>query len=141
MKIQDYILKFRIERAANLLKYSDASISEISDYVCFNSQSHFGSIFKQYMQMTPRSIGRSINRKNFMGKCLKCLKQSGRLSFLLQNLKRLILFSKVLPHCFQSLSYTSRTTFSYISPASQFRHHYDLHKYIHIVFVILPSKH
>lgn len=67
MKIQDYILKFRIERAANLLKYSDASISEISDYVCFNSQSHFGSIFKQYMQMTPRQYREKYKQKEFYG--------------------------------------------------------------------------
>ena len=53
MKIQDYILKFRVERAANLLKYSDASIAQISSYVCFQSQSHFGSVFKQYTGMTP----------------------------------------------------------------------------------------
>lgn len=67
IKIQDYILKFRIERAANLLKYSDASISEISDYVCFNSQSHFGSIFKQYMQMTPRQYREKYKQKEFYG--------------------------------------------------------------------------
>lgn len=67
MKIQDYILKFRIERAANLLKYSYASISEISDYVCFNSQSHFGSIFKQYMQMTPRQYREKYKQKEFYG--------------------------------------------------------------------------
>lgn len=53
MKIQEYMLQFRIERAANLLKYSEASLSEISDYVCFNSQSHFGSVFRKQMGMTP----------------------------------------------------------------------------------------
>lgn len=53
MKIQEYILQFRIERAANLLKYSEASLSEISDYVCFNSQSYFGSVFRREMGMTP----------------------------------------------------------------------------------------
>ncbi len=54
MSVQDYVQKFRVERAANLLKYSEASISEISDYVCFHSQSHFGSVFKKMMGMTPR---------------------------------------------------------------------------------------
>lgn len=40
ISIQEYIQKFRVERAANLLKYSEASLAEISDYVCFHSQSH-----------------------------------------------------------------------------------------------------
>lgn len=64
-KIQDYILKFRVERAANLLKFSDATLSEISDYVCFNSQSHFGSVFKEYMKMTPRQYREKYKRKEF----------------------------------------------------------------------------
>lgn len=67
IKIQDYILKFRIERATNLLKYSDASISEISDYVCFNSQSHFGSVFKHYMGMTPKQYREKNKQKEFYG--------------------------------------------------------------------------
>lgn len=54
MSIQEYIQKFRVERAANLLKYSEASLAEISDYVCFHSQSHFGDVFKKYMSMTPK---------------------------------------------------------------------------------------
>ena len=64
-KIQDYILKFRVKRAANLLKYSDATLSEISDYVCFNSQSHFGSVFKEFMKMTPRQYREKYKRKEF----------------------------------------------------------------------------
>ena len=28
-------------------------LSEISAYVCFQSQSHFGSVFKKYTGMTP----------------------------------------------------------------------------------------
>ena len=64
-KLVDYIQKFRVERAANLLKYSDATLSEISDYVCFNSQSHFGSVFKEYMKMTPRQYREKYKRKEF----------------------------------------------------------------------------
>lgn len=65
ISIQDYIQKFRVERAANLLKYSEASLSEISDYVCFNSQSHFGSVFKKYMNMTPRQYREQFKQKEF----------------------------------------------------------------------------
>lgn len=62
MSIQEYISRFRVERAANLLKYSDASISEISDYVCFHSQSHFGSVFKKYKNMTPKEYRERYKR-------------------------------------------------------------------------------
>lgn len=65
MSIQEYIQKFRVERAANLLKYSEASLSEISDYVCFHSQSHFGSVFKRYMQMTPKQYRDKYKEKEF----------------------------------------------------------------------------
>lgn len=65
MSIQDYIQKFRVERAANLLKYSEASLMEISDYVCFNSQSHFGSVFKKYMGMTPGQYRNKYKQKEF----------------------------------------------------------------------------
>lgn len=51
--IQQYILKERIKAAANLIKYSDASLSEIAEYLHFTSQSHMGSHFKQEYGMTP----------------------------------------------------------------------------------------
>lgn len=65
MSIQDYIQQFRVERAANLLKYSEASLMEISDYVCFHSQSHFGSVFKKYMGMTPGQYRNRYKQKEF----------------------------------------------------------------------------
>ena len=68
MQIQEYIQKTRVERAANLLKYSEASLTEISDYVCFNSQSHFGSVFKKYMNMTPGEYRNRYKQKEFRSK-------------------------------------------------------------------------
>jgi AraC-like DNA-binding protein len=68
MSIQDYIQKFRVERAANLLKYSEASLTEISDYVCFHSQSHFGNVFKRYMGMTPKQYREKYKEKEFQSK-------------------------------------------------------------------------
>ena len=50
--IQKYSMHMRIERAENLLKYSEASLTEISEYLCFSSQSHFGRVFKVYKNMT-----------------------------------------------------------------------------------------
>ena len=52
--IQEYSMHMRIERAENLLKYSEASLAEISEYLCFSSQSHFGKVFKVHKNMTPK---------------------------------------------------------------------------------------
>lgn len=53
MTMTQYLIKKRLEAAANLLKYSETKISTISDYLCFNSQSHFGELFKKQYQVTP----------------------------------------------------------------------------------------
>ena len=63
---KDYIQRFRVERAANLLKYSAASLREIADYACFNSQSHFGSVFKKYKGMTPKQYREKYKPKEFL---------------------------------------------------------------------------
>ena len=52
--IQKYSMHMRIERAENLLKYSEASLTEISEYLCFSSKSHFGKVFKVHKNMTPK---------------------------------------------------------------------------------------
>ena len=52
--IQDYVNSLRVERAVNLLVYTDKSLSEIAEYVNFPNQSYFGKIFRHYKQMTPK---------------------------------------------------------------------------------------
>jgi AraC-like DNA-binding protein len=51
--IQQYINKERVKGAANMLKYSDYRMSEIAEYFCFSSQSHFGKQFKKEYGVTP----------------------------------------------------------------------------------------
>ena len=51
--ISSYIKTKRLESAANLLQYSNYSISEISEYLNFSSQSHFTSSFQKVYNMTP----------------------------------------------------------------------------------------
>ncbi len=55
VKVSAYITKKRIEVAENMLKYSDYSSIEISNYLCFSSESHFIQVFKKYTGYTPKN--------------------------------------------------------------------------------------
>ncbi len=59
MSVMRYARKKRIETAANMLKYSNESISNIANYLCFQSQSHFGAAFKEIMGTTPQKYRES----------------------------------------------------------------------------------
>lgn len=54
MNLQQYILREKIRRGENLLRYSDYSIGEIAEYLSFSSQSHFGNWFRKITGMTPK---------------------------------------------------------------------------------------
>ena len=53
MSLTDYILKEKTEEAKRLLRYSEKSLTAISNYLGFSSQSHFSRVFKKYTQCTP----------------------------------------------------------------------------------------
>lgn len=65
VRLQEYIAWFRVERAANLLKYSNESIAGIGDYVGFPSQSYFGNTFKKYMGMSPGQYREKYQNSSF----------------------------------------------------------------------------
>lgn len=52
--VSDYIIRKRVEAAANMLRYSDYSVLEISEYLCFNSESYFIQVFKKISGYTPK---------------------------------------------------------------------------------------
>lgn len=54
ISISDYICEKKIEKAENLLKYSDYSLIEIATYLAFSSQSHFIQTFKKFVGLTPK---------------------------------------------------------------------------------------
>ncbi len=63
---QDQINEERVTRAANLLLYSELSLSQIAEYVNFPNQSYFGKIFKKYKNMTPKKFRDTYrNRESF----------------------------------------------------------------------------
>lgn len=51
--INNYIITSKLNDAKNLLKHSDYSITEISNILCFSSQSYFQNIFKKEFGITP----------------------------------------------------------------------------------------
>lgn len=51
--LSDYIYRCKLEEAKTLLAYTDKDISEISNYLCFSSQSHFQLRFKKAFHITP----------------------------------------------------------------------------------------
>ncbi len=63
--ITEFIHKKRISEAESLLRYSEYSISDISQYLGFCSQSHFTHIFKKYAEMTPMRFRRLYFSRNW----------------------------------------------------------------------------
>ena len=51
--LTNFILKEKTEEAKRLLRYSDKSLTAISNYLGFSSQSHFSRVFKKYANCAP----------------------------------------------------------------------------------------
>ncbi len=60
--VSGYIIKKRVEAASNMLKFSDYSCIEISDYLCFSSESHFIQVFKKHTGYTPKNYREAFFR-------------------------------------------------------------------------------
>ena len=52
----DFILRCKMEEAKNLLKYTNKSISEISQILAFSSQAYFTNVFKKAYGCTPKEF-------------------------------------------------------------------------------------
>lgn len=53
MGSNDYINKFRMEKAMSFIVNTDMSITEVAEKVGFNNSRYFSTVFKQYTQETP----------------------------------------------------------------------------------------
>lgn len=65
ISLVEFIQRERIEAACNMLKYSDYSAAEISQYLCFSNQSYFIRIFKKYQGMTPNRYRKTRKENRF----------------------------------------------------------------------------
>ncbi len=66
--ISDYIRKKKIERAENMLKFSDYDIADIANYFSFSSQSHFTQAFEKQVGLSPKKYRDLYYRKSWMSK-------------------------------------------------------------------------
>lgn len=66
----EYLNRLRIDRARDLLKHSDLSITEIAWQCGFNNPSHFGSCFRKAMQHTPKHYREAVRGKLFSARDL-----------------------------------------------------------------------
>ncbi|MCI6639123.1 MAG: AraC family transcriptional regulator [Lachnospiraceae bacterium] len=62
--ISSYIMRRKLEEARSLLHYTDKTISEISEYLCFSTQSYFQNVFRKKYGCTPREYRKSATRSD-----------------------------------------------------------------------------
>ena len=58
LSVSAFILRCKLEEGRELLQYTNKSISTISTFLCFSSQSHFQTAFKKQFGMTPNEYRR-----------------------------------------------------------------------------------
>ena len=59
--VSAFILRCKLEEGKELLQYTDKSISMISEFLCFSSQSHFHTAFKKQFGITPSEYRRELS--------------------------------------------------------------------------------
>lgn len=59
LNISEYVIVKRMEAAQNMLRYSDFSLSEISDILHFSSYSHFARTFRKHFGTSPKQYRKS----------------------------------------------------------------------------------
>lgn len=58
--LSSFIYRCKLEEAKELLRYTDKSIGEISNYLYFSNQSHFQNCFKKQFGITPRKYRNGV---------------------------------------------------------------------------------
>ena len=64
ISVSDYIREKKLDRAQNLLRYTDQSFAEIANILAFSSQSHFIQAFKAHTNMTPKKYRDSFRQSD-----------------------------------------------------------------------------
>lgn len=62
LSITEFITQSKLQDAKRLLRYSEKSLSEISNYLCFSSQAYFQTVFKKNTGLTPNEYKQKTQR-------------------------------------------------------------------------------
>lgn len=62
--VSNFIMRCKLEEAKSLLTYSNKTLSEISSYLCFSSQSYFQNVFKKKYGVTPTQYRKNTLKIN-----------------------------------------------------------------------------
>jgi hypothetical protein len=81
-----------MEAAENMLKYSDFSLSDISEILHFASYSHFAKIFRKYYNTSPKAYRNSHYRKTAMTEQVKTIFEQKKEKRGINFVKPLVLF-------------------------------------------------
>lgn len=57
--LNSFIMRKKLEEAKSLLTYTDKPLGEISEYLCFSTQSYFQNVFKKKFHVTPYEYRKS----------------------------------------------------------------------------------
>ena len=66
--VSEYITRTKTREACMLLKYTDKSLTEISNYLYFSSQSYFQNVFKKQVGITPNQYRNQKSIPVFMNR-------------------------------------------------------------------------
>ena len=58
--ISEFIAEAKLQDAKRLLRYSDKSLADIANYLCFSSQAYFQTVFKRKVGITPGEYRRKF---------------------------------------------------------------------------------
>ncbi|MBR3268142.1 MAG: helix-turn-helix transcriptional regulator [Oscillospiraceae bacterium] len=64
--LSEYIIRKKIEAAANMLQFSDFTALDISNYLGFSSQSYFIKLFRRQIGLTPKEYRNRFYTVGFM---------------------------------------------------------------------------
>lgn len=60
--ISAFIMRCKLEEAKSLLTYSDKSLYDISNYLCFSDQAYFQRVFKKQYGITPNNFRKQASK-------------------------------------------------------------------------------
>ena len=61
----DYLTDFRISKACDLLRSSNATIEAIAELIGYNSRQHFTHVFKQKLGQSPQQFRTAVKKRNY----------------------------------------------------------------------------